>query len=327
MAKQFITSEAMIRSLHCSLESVNDPAQAASSIRRRISKLPDGTVFILHDRGYIKYYERANRKKIYLKRESDRLCLLARKRYLTELIETLMVLSTSTIDSAKFKMQFEKLTKLVQDFAEGNLDLARIAFAPRQYKWFVESYRRKRINVEPGAPVLKIPYGNIVRSKSEQSIGNALWDYAIPCHYEEQLQIDVRQIVERMIRELKTDGWNENNIFYYRGGVCYWNVPKEMQFMNAPSSLWHTYDYRNGYVTIYPDYTMMLTDGTMLYWEHEGLLDNIVYRINAIDRVFVMRSAGNISPLTMIETEEKDSIDRDALEDIIRTRVLQGIWF
>lgn len=71
----------------------------------------------------------------------------------------------------------------------------------------------------------------------------------------------------------------------------------------------------------------MLADGTMLYWEHEGLMDNIVYRINAIDRVFVMRSAGNISPLTIIETEERDSIDRDALENIIRTRVVPGIWF
>lgn len=305
MAKQFITWEAMIRSLHCSLESVNDPAQAASSIRRRISKLPDGTVFILHDRGYIKYYERANKKKIYLKRDSDRLYLLARKRYLTELIETLGVLSTSTIDSAEFKKQFEKLTKLIQDFAEGNLDIARIAFAPAQYKWFVGNYHRKKLIIDSKTAQLKTRYGDVVRSKSEQAIGNTLWDYAIPCHYEEMMQIDVHQIVESMIRDLKTNGWNENNIFYYRRGTCYWNVPEEMQFMNAPSSLWHTYDYRNGYVTIYPDYTMMLADGTMLYWEHEGLMDNIVYRINAIDRVFVMRSAGDISPLDIIESANK----------------------
>ena len=40
-----------------------------------------------------------------------------------------------------------------------------------------------------------------------------------------------------------------------------------------------------------------------------------------------MRSAGGIDPMGIIETEEKDSIDRDALETIIKTRVIPGLWF
>ena len=327
MRKQFITSEALIRSLRCSFESIVYPSQTVGSIRKRVAKLLPGYLRVLHDGKYIRFYERIDNKKVFLKKDSDRLYLLARKRYLTEVLEIMMILSGSTTESSGFEHQYNKLVELINDFAKGNLDLARIAFTPAQYKWYTGKYRRKGISTDTNKETMKTGYGDSVRSKSEQSIANALWGFAIPCHYEEKLLIDVQPIVDRMTFDLKTQGWREKNVFYYRGGSCYWNIPNELQFMNVPGSIWHTYDYRSGHITIYPDFTIMLADGTRLYWEHEGLLDQIVYRVNAIDRVFIMRSAGNIDPLSIIETEEKDSVDPSALDKIIRTRVIPGLWF
>ena len=327
MRKQLIDTSAMIRSLRSAFEIAFDTSESISSIRRTVPRYPSGTLYILHDNGYVTFYERIDGKKKRLNKDSDRIYQLARKRYLTELLETLIAVKEEGFGSPEFEERFGKLAGLIEDFSKGNLDLARIAFTPKQYKWFAGNYIRKKITVEPDASPLKIPYGNNVRSKSEQTIGRELWNHAVPCHYEERLIINVQSIVDSMIREMKSEGWNEKNLFYYRGGVCYWNVPKELQFMNSRRSLWHTYDYKSGCVVIYPDYTIMLADGTLLYWEHEGLLDKIIYRINAVDRVFVMRSAGGIHSSEIIETEERDSADTEILDEIIRTRVIPGLWF
>ena len=327
MRGNMITSKAVIRSLGIALESVADPSQKASSIRRKLSKFPPGKLYVMHDGSYIRFYERIDDKKAYLKKGSDRAYMLARKRYLTALIDTLVAVSVDGVGSDRSNEKFEGLASLIEDFYKGNLDLARIAFAPGQYEWFVGKYQRKKISPEDSHVLLKNSYGDAVRSKSEQSVGNRLWDNGIPCLYEEQLIVNVQHLVDGMVRELIDEGWKETNIFYYRGGICYWNVPKKLQFMNAPGSLWHTYDYRSGNIRIYPDYTIMLADCTRIYWEHEGLLDSLVYRINAMDRIFVMRSAGDISPLDIIETEERESVDPEALDHIIRTRIIPRIWF
>lgn len=327
MRKQFIDPNAMIHSLRCAFASASDTSRSVSTIRRVIPRFPTGKLFVLHDGDYISFYERDGRRKVHLDKDSDRTYTLARKRYLNELMETLELILEEGFESRGFEQKFEKLAMLILDYSKGNLDLARIAFTPGQYKWFVGKYHRKKSAPGSSSLILRNSYGDSVRSKSEQAIGNKLWDYAVPCHYEEEMIIDVQSIVDSMILELKNNGLNDKNVFYYRGGVCYWNVPKELQIINAPASLWHTYNYRNGCVTIHPDYTIMLADGTRIYWEHEGLLDSIVYRINAIDRVFLMRSAGNVSPLDIIETEEKDSVDAEALENIIRSRVTPGMWF
>ena len=327
MRKQLIDTSAIIRSIRSAFEITIDPSNSIRSIRKAISRYPSGRIYILHDNGYVTFYERIDGKKKRVKKDSDRIYQLARKRYLIELVETLIAARDTGVGTPRFEEKFGKLAELIKDFSKGNLDLARIAFTPKQYKWFAGNYIRKKITVGPEASPLRIPYGNIVRSKSEQVIGRELWNHAVPCHYEERLMINVRSIVESMISGLKKEGWSEKNLFYYRGGVCYWNVPKELHFINAPGSLWHTYDYKSGCVVIYPDFTIMLADGTLLYWEHEGLMDKIVYRINAVDRIFVMRSAGGINPPEIIETEERDSTNIEALGEIIKTRVIPGLWF
>ena len=118
MDRQFITPEAMIRSLRHSFEITNDPLKAISSIRRRVSKLPTGTLRILHDGTYVSFYERIDKKKAYLKKGSDRVYLLARKRYLNELLETLIVVKEEGAGSQGFAERFGKLTELIEDFCK-----------------------------------------------------------------------------------------------------------------------------------------------------------------------------------------------------------------
>ena len=166
-----------------------------------------------------------------------------------------------------------------------------------------------------------------MRSKSEQNIGNVLWDFAVPIHYEERLTINVQKLVENLAADIEKENHSITNLHYISHGSCWWNLPKEYSGMNASGSLWHTYDYRTGCVHIHPDYTIMLADGTLVFWEHEGLFAKYPYRANASERICIMRYPGGIPMQNIIETTEVEGNNRDALEEIIKTQILPRLWF
>ena len=327
MIKQFLDTDAIIRSIQCAFEHPIDLDRSRHRIRGMLTHMPYGSLHIVHDRNRVCFYENANGNIMYLRKNSDQLYLLARKRYLRELLRTIESRKTHSFDSEIWKRQFERLAKLIRDFAAGNLDIARIVLTLKQYAWFSGKYRQKPFSPDERETGLITDQGDHVLSKSEQNIGNSLWRFAVPCHYEEQLRINVQRLVDELASYVANAGQRNQNLFYYRNGSCYWNVPRELEFMNAPGSIWHTYDYRTGYITIHPDFTIMLIDGTLLYWEHEGLLQKPRYRVNASERVAVMRICGSIGQMDLIETTESEGNDHDALAEIIKKRIIPWLWF
>ena len=339
MVKKFLDYEAVIRSLMSSFSNPPNITRSTQRIRGMISRLPSSPLYIIHTRGYVYFFEGTEDGNTYLRRDSEMLYLLARKRYLKELLKTIEVRAKYGSESERFERQFERLAKLVRDYAAGNLDVARIVLNQKQYKWFTGSYKKKQLIPKDGEKPLTIPYidctefksgqddKTIVRSKSEQNVGNAFWDFAVPIHYEERLTINVQKLVEELAADIEKENHSIKNLHYIRGGSCWWNLPNEYSGMNAPGSLWHTYDYRTGCVHIHPDFTIMLADGTLVFWEHEGLFAKYPYRANASERICIMRYPGGIPMQNIIETTEVEGNDRDVLDEIIKTRILPRLWF
>ncbi len=329
------TADAVIRSLHVAIKGISDYPSACARLRNRLRPFPKESLHISHQHGGVYFY--CNDK--YLRKKSALLYSLARKRYCETLLNVLTLFSQAPpLRSPENRDQWDRcdaaladLDALIRDFADGNLQLERILLTREQYAWYtgryIKKFRPKTESQRPADRVLTIPYGDQVMSKSEQNIGYTLWDYAVPCHYEEQLLINVQALVDELQEELKKRNQLGQFLFCYQGNICYWNVPEELAWMNAPGSIWRTYDSRTGCIRIHPDFTIMLADGGLLLWEHEGLLTNFVYRMNAGERASIMRLAGNIPRERLIETLEAQANDRQELEQIVETRVLPCLWF
>ena len=231
---------------------------------------------------------------------------------------------------AEQQKHLQKLLDLIVLLEKGNLDLARIVMTPRQYKWYTSPYKKKLLTEEmlmaDGKPILRTVNGILMRSKSEQKIGNKCEAFAAPYHYEEQLRLNVLQLVRKLEQSLFS--WlNGRNLFYPKGNTCYWNVPDELKWMNATGSIWRAFDYRSGKITIYNDFRFLFADDTFGFWEHEGSMDDFKYRSNANERCSVMRLSGDVAEDNLIETSEAQANDDAALEEILATRILPRMWF
>lgn len=328
--RPYLKAEAIINSLCITLNSTypsDDLESSLQRIRGMLAHLPEGSLCIVHDGKRIRFFEWINKEKKYLKKNSDKVYLLARKRYLLTLQKALIMKASVRCRDENWNKCFEKLANLIREYEEGRLALARIVLTKKQYSWFVGGYKQKRFVSENPKLQLTTKLQVPVRSKSEQNIGNKLLDFAVANHYEERLRINVSALVDALESDLIRNNLLDGPLYYYQGNCCIWNVPKELQWMNATGSAWRTYNSRTGCLTIHPDFTVMLIDGSLLYWEHEGLLDKFIYRTNARERSCLMRICNNISQENIIETSELESNDPAALDVIIQTKILPRLWF
>ena len=323
--------DALIRSLHSAFLVPRDYSAAMQRLINTINRLPSGRLQISHINNGIYFY--LDRK--YLRKDSDLLYSLARKRYCVTLLQVIEIHArrpaANSSAYAKFVSRrdeaFGKLEQLIRDFSAGNLKLDRIVLTPQQYAWYRGRYKKKYFDKDQMATDLTIPQGDPVRSKSEQRIGIELHNFAVPCHYEELLLINVQKLVRSLEMELRDRNQFRGKLYSYQGYSCIWNVPDELSWMNAPSSIWRSYDSRTGCLRIHPDYTIMLADGSLLYWEHEGLMHQFYYRVNASERVEIMHQAGRIPKEQIIETNELQANEREILQEIIRNQILPYLWF
>lgn len=323
--------DAVIRSLRDAFLLPRDYGPIITRLTNTVNRLPKGRIQITHTHNCVSFYLDGK----YLKKGSDLLYPLARKRY----CETLLLLLTlhaqrpaaASADYAQFlsdwNKAFEQLAALILDYSKGNLQLERILLTPQQYSWFYGRYNQKAFPENQTSPELLIPQGDPVRSKSEQRIGIELHKYAVICHYEEQLKLNVQRLVQSLHTELQQRDPLQGPLFTFHGLTCVWNVPAELAWMNAPGSIWRGYDDRTGCLLLYPDYTIMLADGSLLYWEHEGMLHQFFYRTNALERIEVIHQASRIPKSRIIETNEPQANDQEALREIIRRRILPYLWF
>ena len=82
---------------------------------------------------------------------------------------------------------------------------------------------------------------------------------------------------------------------------------------NTGESYWTTKTY-------YPDFTILLPDGRVYYWEHKGMLSNLQYVMRDARKNFDYNTNGIFQPYNLIVTEEgpNNKIDVDGIHAVIR---------
>lgn len=69
--------------------------------------------------------------------------------------------------------------------------------------------------------------------------------------------------------------------------------------------------------TIYPDFVLMRADGTLIIWEHFGLMDQNDYQMSALQKQERYRRAGYHQHTNLICTYEEDLVSESMLEEIL----------
>lgn len=67
----------------------------------------------------------------------------------------------------------------------------------------------------------------------------------------------------------------------------------------------------------YPDFIIMRDDGSMIIWEHFGLMDKEEYYIKTCAKLESYRKAGFAAHTNLICTYEEDMVSDDILEEIL----------
>lgn len=125
---------------------------------------------------------------------------LARKRYLQvrsrehriemQLLGRRIAGNRAAMRTAKQKLgKSGRLERLLERYGKAGLDILRITCTEAQYRWAKAKYRSNPMH--PENKIYETYSGIKVRSKSEQSIGNALELRGIPYRYEMELDITV----------------------------------------------------------------------------------------------------------------------------------------
>ena len=143
------------------------------SIRRELKMLPPGRLEALQQHGRIYYYQNAQERRRGITRKPELVRQLARKRYLLEERKILQH-NLKEIERALGKCESCGMNGILQKLPE------RISQLPRQY--FYKKRRLRKYDKNPAYPenlVYATNGGEMVRSKSEQSIGNMLEEYDI----------------------------------------------------------------------------------------------------------------------------------------------------
>lgn len=74
--------------------------------------------------------------------------------------------------------------------------------------------------------------------------------------------------------------------------------------------------------TIYPDFVILCKDGTIIIWEHFGLMDDETYHNKAMTKISDYRKCGFIQCKNLICTYEEDLQDETLIYDIIERFIL-----
>ncbi|MGN0702854.1 MAG: hypothetical protein ACI4KL_06765 [Lentihominibacter sp.] len=128
------------------------------------------------------FWEYSHGRQYGLTKDRNRIYLIARRDYLR--------LYLSDLRKSCFNEWREALDKLLRSFATAGLDLSRIILTEKQYDWTSHSQSCKPDRKE--ALRYRTTNGVLVRSKSEQFIGNLLEEFGIPYRYEPELRIGNR---------------------------------------------------------------------------------------------------------------------------------------
>lgn len=319
-----VMADAFCTSIEKALTCPPDVETSVKRLRKRFIGLPDKPLYVSDDRGNITFHTLENGKQKYVSKKTNEIYVLARRRYQTYLVEALELTGSRRLcDIKRRQFLINKIQSFILSCSKGNLDIARIVLSSQQLKWFKGRFHQKYI--DPNSP-FKSAQGVPVRSKSERDITNGLDDQAVPHHYEEETIIYVKPLVDKLEAMLAGGSPKPICLFDERGAIR-WLVPKELEWMNANGSIWKAYDPVSGTIAIFNDIIIMLADGTILIWEHEGMMDQFVYRCSASERASIMKYTGVVDRDCMIETFEHEVNTTEKIIDIIEREILPRLWF
>ena len=325
-----ILAQSFNRSIIIALQNPPDAKASAARIQRIINSLPKGKLYSSNHGSNVSFYTMQDGHQKYMSQRSNNTHALARKSYLMLLQEILeLTASDRPADILRRDTLIAKLQKLILSFERGNLNLARIVLTSEQYKWFTRSFVQKKIDPSKAH---QAACGLFVRSNSEKEIINTSEDLALPLHYEEKQTIYVFPLVQKLRDELVSEGFLREDakveqLFDFRKGITTWNVPSEFQWMNTHGSIWKSYFPPKGTIVIYNDFKIMLADGTIFIWEHEGLMDFFIYRCNATERITVMKTTHTVDKENILETYQDQVDSPEKLIAVITKYILPRLWF
>lgn len=322
-----ITPDAFCRSIEKALDNPPDVNHSIKRIQNTLNRLPEGKLIVSNQGKRVVFFTVINGKQKYLSKKSDIIHPLARRRYQTMLLEILKLThSTRKYDHQRRKDLIVRLQQFIHTCVKGNLDITKIVLTSSQYAWFTGKFWQKSIDKTTALMTNRnIP----VRSKSERDILNGCDSFAIPFHYEERMTINVKYLVDKLEKTLLRKGFinHPEELYTYIAGEIHWNVPQELQWMNAYGSVWRTYYPPKGTIEIYNDIKGMFADGSIFIWEHEGLITEFGYRCHALERAAVMKITNAIEKNHLIETYERDVDAPEKVIDIIEREILPRLWF
>lgn len=135
---------------------------------------------------------------------------------------------------------------------------------------------------------IQTSFGLWVRTKGELLIAELLYSLGIEFYYERALTLDVRRTRETIVN----------------GQILH--------------------DRYQTKKTYYPDFTIILPDGRVFYWEHKGLLKNYDYSERDILKTTDYNVNGIYQPHNYIVTEEgpENDIDFDGIKRIVQALLL-----
>ncbi|MBQ9060497.1 MAG: hypothetical protein IJ128_05090 [Firmicutes bacterium] len=278
----------------------------SETLERELASLPEGRLRIVPRRQKL-YFQNVRDGHVQgITRDLELVYQLARKEYLQLLLESrkigIMLVYRATDEemrewgmtdkqrrraksAAGVRRMLEEalapIEKLLDEYGKAGLDVLRITCSQKQVRWVREDYCRNRMHPEQ----LKFEtYSGIkVRSKSEQSIGNALELRGIPYRYEPEISLEV--------------GWMDgvNGGSFAAGG--------------------------KRYKKYYPDFVILTTDGQYFIWEHLGCIHEEGYRAHNMEKIAAYRQGGLCDDEHLILTFEKDLVKLETLDQLIRRRV------
>lgn len=280
-------------------------------LTRELQRLPEGSLYLKRSSKYTAFVHYVGPGEVHnINQNLEFVYALARKKYIRLYIDVLKGTARNKLDS------------LLEIYAAAGLDIPRITLTKEQYAWTHENYKTNTF--KPEEKTYRSLGGTMTRSKSEREIANQYDLLGIPMRYEAELLVDLSSLIAEL--ELCTADYRRGRgLFHYSSGVCVWNVPPELSWMNMRGSLWRSFDSRTGMTRIFPDYSSLTYDNEIIYHEHEGVASNPFYRCTSSDRAFVMRETGTVSERNLITTFECDIEASGLIRDLLSAKVLPRI--
>lgn len=169
----------------------NQLKQEVDRLKQEQNSLPKGRLIIRRNRKWILFYKYMNGQQKGITKDKVLIYQLARRQYITLLIELL----EEFIDDMNCDLSFLPFSKLIAEidilfkrFERGNLDMDRITMTPNQYIWNSDRESKKPTRRDE---LIYPTTGRIyMRSKSEQMLGNLLERLHIPYRYESPVRIN-----------------------------------------------------------------------------------------------------------------------------------------